>query len=68
MKHTKGVSRKLRVFVLLALLLTAPAAMAADPTSEPSWIDVIQNWFETLLGDDPETTDEDNGTLHIPGG
>jgi hypothetical protein len=63
-----GVPGKLRVLALLALLLIAPAAMATRTHPDPTWIDIIQNWFETLIGNAPQPADEDGGTLHIPGG
>ncbi len=68
MKHIRSVFGIFRIFVMLGLLFVAPAAIAADPDSDPSWLDVIQTWFETLLDDDPEPTDPDEGTIRIPGG
>lgn len=64
----EGVLRALRVAALLALLLAAPATLAADSDPDPSWFDIIQTWFESLLDDDPEPTDPDEGVIQIPGG
>lgn len=66
-KRIQGVFRGLRVAALLALLLAAPAVLAADPDTEPSWLDIVQTWFASLL-DDESPGDPDPGTLHIPGG
>ncbi len=62
------VSKKLRVFILLALLFVAPAATAADPSQDSSWLDSIQAWFQSLLGDSTASNAEADGVIHIPGG
>ncbi|MFA6958242.1 MAG: hypothetical protein WC538_20430 [Thermoanaerobaculia bacterium] len=67
MKETNGLSARLRMLVLLLLLATAPVARAADPSSDPSWIDIVQQWFEALVGDD-DPPDESDGVIHFPGG
>lgn len=64
----EGVLRGLRVAALLALLLAAPATLAADPDPDPSWFDTVTSWFASLLDDDPSPTDPDGGVLQIPGG
>ncbi|MGK2856349.1 MAG: hypothetical protein ACSLFQ_04000 [Thermoanaerobaculia bacterium] len=64
----EGVLRGLRVAALLALLLVAPATLAADSDPDPSWLDIVQTWFESLLDDEPEPTDPDEGVIQFPGG
>ena len=68
MFHGRRVSRALRVFSLLALLTVAPALRAADPEPDPSWIDILSSWFVSLLDTEPASTEEDNGTIRLPGG
>lgn len=67
-KRIQGVLRGLRVAALLALLLAAPATLAADPDPDPSWLDIVQTWFASLLDDEPSPTDPDGGVFQIPGG
>ena len=68
MSNDLCVSKRLRVLILLALLLVAPAATAADPSQDSSWLDTVQAWFGSLLGITEEPTDDDGGVIHVPGG
>lgn len=68
MEHGRGVSKRLRVLAILLLLAVGPAMRAADPEPDPSWIDVLQSWFMSILDTEPTATDPDNGTIRLPGG
>ncbi|MCM2314881.1 MAG: hypothetical protein NDJ92_07000, partial [Thermoanaerobaculia bacterium] len=57
----EGVLRGLRVAALVAVLLVAPATLAADSDPDPSWFDIVQTWFASLLDDDPPPTDPEGG-------
>ncbi len=59
----------IRILLLAAALFVAgPALQAATTDPDPTWIEIVQNFFATLLGDTTNSTEPDPGTIHIPPG